>query len=684
MKKNMRAPAVPLVTVDPYFNVWSVSDCLYDDYTRHWTGKPHGMTGIAMIDGVPFKFMGKVGIDDTSELSEPRCMTQKSLRVTPLTTKYIFESEGIRLEVDFTTPLLPDNLDILSRPVSYISFKAYSTDGENHSLKIYFDVTGEWCVNTKDQKVIWFRKKTGKINAMLMGTEEQAVLGRYGDDVRIDWGYFYLLTQEDGNTFTTIDTCSIRYEFIRNGKILTSDNAQIHKTIENDVQVMACVMNLGMVSADCKSRLIALAYDDLYSVEYFGKPLPAYWRRNGMTFDEMITKSIEEYPQIIEMCNSFDTELIACAVSSGGDIYSDILSLAYRQAISAHKLVQDESGEILFFSKENFSNGCMGTVDVSYPSIPVFLIYNTELVKGMMRPVFRYANSGDWPYDFAPHDVGTYPKANGQVYGDNELHGQMPVEECGNILIMTAAVCLAEKSTEFAEENWDLLTKWTRYLEQNGMDPGNQLCTDDFAGHLAHNTNLSIKAILAIAGYSILCGMLGEQGNAVRYLEMAKEMSGKWEAMANDGDHYRLSFNSPDTWSQKYNLIWDSLFGLNIFPVSILKKEIDYYIKKQNKYGTPLDNRKSYTKVDWLVWIAAMAESGEDFKKLIYPLWDFLNESPSRIPFTDWYDTVTGKQEGFQCRSVVGGVFIKLLKDKSILINNIVDGVHKNDIQRKS
>ena len=177
--------------------------------------------------------------------------------------------------------------------------------------------------------------------------------------------------------------------------------------------------------------------------------------------------------------------------------------MAYRQAIAAHKLVTDENGDVLFFSKECFSNGCIATVDVTYPSIPLFLLFNTELVKGMLRPIFKYFNSDDWKFDFAPHDVGCYPIANGQVYGENALENQMPVEECGNMLITMAAISMSEKNAAFAKENFTALTSWVDYLVINGFDPGNQLCTDDFAGHLSHNSNLSIKAILGIASYAI-------------------------------------------------------------------------------------------------------------------------------------------------------------------------------------
>ncbi len=160
--------------------------------------------------------------------------------------------------------------------------------------------------------------------------------------------------------------------------------------------------------------------------------------------------------------------------------------------------------------------------------------------------------------------------------------------------------------------------------------------------------------------------MRGDHENAAKYRKLAEELAEKWVQAADDGDHYRLAFDRPDTWSQKYNLVWDRILGFKLFPPEVTRKEIAFYLKHLNRYGLPLDGRKDYAKLDWSVWTATLADSKEDFESIVDPLYDFLQESPSRVPMTDWYGTKDGKKVGFQARSVVGGVFIKLLADPAV------------------
>jgi hypothetical protein len=301
----------------------------------------------------------------------------------------------------------------------------------------------------------------------------------------------------------------------------------------------------------------------------------------------------------------------------------------------------------------------------------------------MMRPIYKFTRSEAWKYDFAPHDAGQYPILNGQVYGLNRetgelmFHKQMPVEECGNMLVMEATVALATKSTAFANEHLDILEDWVKYLINNGRDPENQLCTDDFAGHLAHNCNLSLKAIMGIAGLAIIYGMNGKKKEERKYLKLARDMALDWADRASNGDgSYRLAFDAPDTFSMKYNIVWDKLFGTDLMPRCVVESEFASYRKHINSYGLPLDSRSDYTKSDWLVWTATLTSDRDAFEDFVAPLWQFFNDSPSRVPMTDWYYTTTGEHtahrsgdidKSFRNRTVQGGLFIKLLEYKGTM-----------------
>ena len=653
-----RPPAVPLIACDPYFSVWSDTDKLTDDVTRHWTGKKQPLSSMIRLDGKPYRLMG-------AEPAAVPALPQVGLRVLPTRTIYEFEGAGARVTLTFTTPALPEDLDVLARPLTYLTWDVKPADGNEHAASLYFSAGAELAVDTPEQRVTWSREPVEGLEVLKVGSEDQAILRRKGDDLRIDWGYAYAAARKGEAKAVVGPDADCSSAFVESGDLPGTDDARQPRAVRDGSPVLAFVLDLGKLGAAGASRHLMLAYDDLYSITYFRKNLRPYWRRDGSGVVDLLRRAEADYAKLAGRCRAFDEEVTADLTKAGGAKYARLASLAYRQALAAHKLAADADGKPLLFSKENFSNGCIATVDVIYPAAPIFLLFSPTLAKASLVPVLAYSASGRWTFPFAPHDLGTYPLANGQVYGGGERTevDQMPVEETGNMLILLAAVAKIEGNADFAAPYWPQLKRWAAYLEEKGFDPENQLCTDDFAGHLAHNVNLSAKAILALGAYGQLAEARGEKAEGARYRALGKTLAARWVEAATEGDHTRLAFDRPGSWSQKYNLVWDKLLGLGLFPPEAIRKEIAFYLKSMDRYGLPLDNRKPYAKLDWTVWTATMADSKADFEALVDPLADFLDQSPTRVPMSDWYWTKDAKQAGFQARSVVGGVFIKLMAD---------------------
>ena len=658
---DLRPPSVPLVACDPYFSIWSPADALTGAQTVHWTGKPYPLTSLVRVDGQAYRLMGPVP-------STLPIMEQTNLEVLPTRTIYTFKKADFEIKMTFMQPALPDDIDLMSRPVTYLTWSCSSTEGKEHDVQVYFDAGTHLVVNEADQDVVWAGVSGKGLKVLKAGSTTQNVLGRKGDGVRIDWGYLYLAATAE-NTTTAIEEEGISREaFARHGTLNGTVLKDMPRRVNSGAPMLAMAFDLDKVSSDTETCQVVLAYDDIESILYFGKRLKAYWKKDGKTIGQLIDEAVRDYPELEKRCAQFDKELMQDLYDAGGSDYQKIGALAYRQALGGNKIAVDGNGMPLMFSKENFSNGCMGTVDVFYPFAPQVLLLNPTLAKASFVPILEYGRSERWKFPFAPHDIGTYPHALGQVYGGGERteDNQMPVEECGNMILLVAGVVEAEQDIAFAKQYWDVLTTWAEYLKSKGLDPENQLCTDDFAGHLAHNVNLSVKAIVALGAYSKMADMMGDSITAAKYRQTAEAYVKQWMKMADDGDHYRLAFDRAGSWSQKYNLVWDRLLDLNLFPESVAKKEMAYYRKMQKAYGLPLDNRKDYTKLDWIVWTATITGEKDDFEALIAPIVNFLNVTPQRVPMTDWYWTHNATHRGFQARPVVGGVFIKLMDNREV------------------
>lgn len=654
---ELRAQSFPLLVSDSYFSVWSPFDRLYDGPTSHWFETVRPLVGAVRVDGEVYRFMGASVDGFFGNAAE-----QLSVDVLPTQTYYTFRCGPVELDVVFTAPLLIDDLDLMSTPVNYISYRVRSLDRASHDVQFYVDTVPVLAVHEPGQDTESRSMSRGGLDYAYSGTLEQPYTVRSGDYTGIDWGYVYLAGRSGASAATVIGKSDeVRSSFAGTGNLpdMLPDVIVDRDTVYT--AVLAYCHDLGQVDKAGKHGFFMAGYDDVYCMEYMYERYMAYWKHEGgVSIFDAFERFQRDYLQIMERCRDFDEKIMSDAEAAGGRKYAELLAFSYRPAIAAHKLFTDRKGNLLFFSKENGSNGSVNTVDLTYPSAPLFLLYNTDLLKGMMTSIFEYSESGRWAKPFPAHDIGKYPKANGQTYPED-----MPVEEAGNMVILSAAIAKAEGTPEYAARWWSLLSQWTDYLVEYGLDPENQLCTDDFAGHWAHNANLSVKAIMGVAAYSELAGMQGMEDTAARYMAKAREMASAWIEKADDGDHYRLAFDRPDTWSLKYNMVWDKLWGTGVFPEDVMAKEIPYYLAKRNRYGVPLDCREDYTKSDWIMWIAAMAPDRETFDMLVDPVYDYVNESPRRFPLGDWYGTVDCMPIQFRARSVIAGHWMPVLMMKT-------------------
>ena len=593
---------------------------------------------------------------------------QTACDVLPTSTYYTFTCGPVDLDVVFTAPFLMDDIELMSTPINFISYQVRSNDGEEHDVQFYFGTTPEMTVDNNSQPTVTTIETKNGRRFIKSGSKDQKVLGKAGDLITIDWGYLYL--PNVNGTIAVADQDLTASTFASTGT-LPASTTPYNSSEEGEMPQLSFMHNFGTVSQ--ASSYMMFGYDEVYDMRYMDVNYKGYWARNGKTIQQAFTEFQQNYDNIMTRCKAQDKIIYDDGLAAGNGKYAEILCASYRHCIAAHKIFEDNKGNLLFFSKENNSNGCVNTVDLTYPSAPLFLLYNTDLMKGMCTSILDYCQSNRWGFDFAAHDLGTYPHANNQVYAqrfpspDGGFGGNMPIEESANIVILAAAISNIDGNTNWADRYWQTLTKWTNYLVEHGQDPENQLCTDDFAGHLAHNANLAVKAIMGVAGYAMLCWQRGDEEAYLSYINKAKEMATEWVRLARDGTHYKLAYDRSGTWSQKYNMVWDKAWKLNIFSETIKNQEYNFYLSKINTYGLPLDSRSSYTKSDWEMWTAALARTNSYFQRISDPVWKYVNETPSRVPLSDWYYTDgNGSMCAFRARSVVGGHWMKVYVDKML------------------
>ena len=674
----IRPPAVPLAVRSPYLSTWLPATTLPGTWQQFWTGHTTAMGGIARIDGVSYLFMGNPGIildvpngnhgTPATVQGFERALGQTLLEVTPTRSRFTLEGGGVRLVVEFLSPVEAGDLRRQSIPVSYVLMTASSIDGRGHDVQLYVDISGEWATSDDGQVITWAPSQVpyqgGSLRTWAVQPRGPRVLAESGDMAA--WGTVVWATPDrPGLTFQSGQDILVRAQFTGNGS-LTGANDTNYRAIGDNWPVFAFCADLGTVTG-ATTVAASIGHVRTPAVSYLGQDLQPLWTSYFATWQDMLGFFHADLAAARRRASALDARVTAAAIQAGGTNYLGLCDLALRQAYGGTELVAGPGGAPWAFLKEISSDGNVSTVDVLYPASPAWMYLDPAYLGLLLEPLLTYAETGGWPGAFAEHDLGSsYPNAAGHNNGAEE---DMPVEESGNMLIMAAAYLKRvppATAAAFAKAHYTVLKRWADYLVANLPDPGFQNQTDDFAGSIAHSVNLALKGIVAVAAMGQVARVAGNPGDASSYDGLARQFISYWAANAQDpsGAHLDLTYNGAGggngTWGTTYNGFADRLLGTNLVPESIRAGQAAWYATLTNEFGLPLQIPHSYAKADWEIFTAAWLSEFPVRQDLIDRAYLFASTSASRVPFTDLYDTISGLQVAFQARPVVGGIFALL------------------------
>ncbi|KAF2216730.1 hypothetical protein CERZMDRAFT_31899 [Cercospora zeae-maydis SCOH1-5] len=674
-----RPPAIPLAVRTPYLSTWQAAGSnggnggyLAGQWPTFWAGQINGWTGLIRVDGETYTWMGKPD-------PLPTTVKQTAFEYTSTRSIFTMDIDGkVSMNITFLSPVSPTDKEKQGLPVSYVSVNVQSSDGGDHDVSIYTDISAEWTSGDRSKVAEWSRGTARGMGAAAdhanvayhkVWRQEQQEFSEDADQAA--WGNWYYTTEDSTQlTFQSGADVNVRKQFTETGTLANTDDTNF-RAIKEAFPVFAFAKDLGSVGNQNVETLFTITLLQRNSVQFATgvnqiQSMPAYWR--AVYGDDELSAVATMYSDYYDgsvSCSALDAQVDRDARAVGGSDYATITSLAVRQAFASVQLAGTKDEHYLFL-KEISSNGNFQTVDVVFPFHPILMYLNPDWMKLILDPLFINMEApGLWPQDYAIHDLGEhYPNATGHPDGKAALQ---PLEECGNMLIMTLAYAQRTKNVDYLNTHWDSLHKWGQWLiSNNSVIPFNQISTDDFAGKLANQTNLALKGIIGLKAASMIADLTGRSTEAKEYDDQSRDWINQWQQLGNirNADPPRTSLNYGDdkSWGLLYNLYGDALVEANLVPKEIYEQQSNFYPTVQGRFGVPLDTRAKRSKNDWEMFVAAIA-SDETRDMFFSDLVKFINETPTSGPVTDLFDVDSGDyppNTGFRARPVVGGWFALL------------------------
>jgi hypothetical protein len=539
--------------------------------------------------------------------------------------------------------------------IGYLTVHVSGSRG--YDIQVYSDIDARW-TGRKSRSRQDFEELDGV--AIYSLSVEDATLYEEADDMAL-WGSAILASRP--SNFTSLSALSglpghVRRSFVESGRLTGEDNEW------EDESVVALAHDLGKVTGGLSVTFV-IGYERESAINYLGEAYTGYYRAEYPNTSSALSLFLDDYPSAFLESMKLDQELVTLSAAAAGPKYADILALSTRQAyggidltIPNHSL---DTKDVLAFIKELSSDGNINTIDVIMPAFPIYYVMDPDYIRLLLEPVMRYLAAGRWHLPYAIHDLGThYPHATGH---DDQKAEPMPIEECGNLLILAAAYVSATGDANWALQYTDVFQKYADYLVENSIDITNQLSSNDAAGPLANETNLAIKAAVGLKAF-------GEMSGDKYYSRIGDEHANLFfqQGLGTDQNktHFVLEYpDSPGTWKTPYNLFPDVLLGLETFPDAAYRMGSEFFTTVRGEYGVTLDNRQDWAKSDWNMWLAGTFEK-RTRNEFVEDLWAFMTNGKHNWPFSDRYvaSSEHGSEPGVpilcRARPTVGGHFALL------------------------
>ncbi|KAH1580094.1 hypothetical protein KXW39_004810 [Aspergillus fumigatus] len=561
----------------------------------------------------------------------------------------------VMVTLDFFSPVSPANYLRQSLPFSYLTVSVSGTAG--NSVQVFSSIDGRW-TGESEGAVCEFNNAGS--TAMFSLKVEDATLYAESSDMAT-WGEAIFASRPASSSklsFASGNKALVMSQFVKVGR-LAAGRQQCKSG-----DIVALSHDLGVVIGD-QEVTFAIGYVREKAINYLGKAYTGYYRAEYPDTYKAVSYFLDDYLDALSESLILDRKLSTTAESVAGQKYADIVTLSTRQAYGGIDLtIPDDtldSSETLAFIKELSSDGNVNTVDVIMPAFPIYWVMDPDYIRLLLEPMMKYLSAGRWHKPYVIHDMGShYPNAIGH---DDQQAEPMPIEECGNLMVLILAYVRATGDEAWAAQYFNILKGYADYLVQNGIDIAEQLSSNDAAGPLANETNLAIKAAVGLKAFGELTGL-------TEYSSIADSRADLLFAQGLGTDEQKTHFvlqypDKPSSWKIPYNLYPDVLLGLGTFPREVHQMSSAFFKSVRGEYGVPLDSRQDWAKSDWNMWLAGTLDNST-CSEFVNDLWAFVTNGKHDWPFSDRYiaTSAKGNTPGVpvlcRARPTVGGHFALL------------------------